>query len=755
MIRKHRRDDRPKQIVAALALVLLARVAGAAPASGQSVENLLQQLRQQGIDIIYSSELVPADWLVPEEASGSASLGLLRRTLGVRGLVLRRLAGDRYAIVAGEPPAPGDEPPAPAPQTLDEISVYASRYAIGSGSSQPRRLLRADIDMIPGSHDDAVRAVHALPGVVSNASGRPYIRGSLSGDVLIRYDGITLLDPYHLKNFQSLVSAIDPAAVEDIEVFSGGFPVRYGTRSGGVIDISAPDAQEGYEVTGNLSLLAGGLSTRGSSSRYPVQWLATVRRSTLDLLEPVENSFGTPRFSDSVGRVKWTTDRGAWTLGWLVLDDRLKLNGDRSAEVAVARYRDRYGWIAQDHRFSDALSVRNSFVVTSADRDRQGTLDQPGVASGQLQEMRDFEAIDVSSDWLWNAGGASSYSFGAALGSAHSAYEYSRQSRFSPAVAAAFGRAIDENVQYEAKPEAVTLGLYAAQRRRWTRFEMEAGIRLDVQQYAHDIRRAQWSPRLNLRYDLRPDLHLYASAGRFTQAQQVQEWHGEEMQQGADPVQKAMHNVLGLEYDLANGGELGLEVYRKRWTRVAPYFDNFLDPLSLLPELAPDRVRLSPDHSEASGLEVRGSVPVAGRFAVRGALTWAMVSDDLGLDHDVRRSWDQPVSITLGGSWSRARSSISLMGGWHSGWPRTRFTSDPLEIGVRNGARWTDFYSLDLRASSSWALARGDLSLVLDVTNATNRANPCCTVVQLQPRTEHWLPFIVNFGITYRWRSMP
>ena len=68
--------------------------------------------------------------------------------------------------------------------------------------------------------------VHSLPGMASNASARPYIRGSLSEDMLVRYDGIGLLDPFHLKNFQSLISAIDPAGIESIEVFSGGFPVQ-------------------------------------------------------------------------------------------------------------------------------------------------------------------------------------------------------------------------------------------------------------------------------------------------------------------------------------------------------------------------------------------------------------------------------------------------------------------------------------------------------------------------------------------------
>ena len=206
---------------------------------------------------------------------------------------------------------------------MEEISVYASRYAIESGVGEPRKLSGNDIEMVPGSHDDALHAVRSLPGMASNASGRPYIRGSLSEDILVRYDGIGLLDPFHLKNFQSLISAIDPAAVESIEVFSGGFPVRYGQRSGGVIDITAPTIDAGHEYRANLSLISGGVSSIGKSEQLPLEWVAAIRRSTLDIIDPVEDQFGKPQFSDSLGRLRWTTERGAWTLGWLLLDDRL------------------------------------------------------------------------------------------------------------------------------------------------------------------------------------------------------------------------------------------------------------------------------------------------------------------------------------------------------------------------------------------------------------------------------------------------
>ena len=67
------------------------------------------------------------------------------------------------------------------------------------------------------------------------------------------------------------------------------------------------------------------MSSIGKSETLPLEWVAAIRRSTLDLIDPVEDGFGKPQFSDTLGRLRWTTEHGAWTLGWLLLDDRLEL----------------------------------------------------------------------------------------------------------------------------------------------------------------------------------------------------------------------------------------------------------------------------------------------------------------------------------------------------------------------------------------------------------------------------------------------
>ncbi len=271
---------------------------------------MLRDLRQSGIDVIYSSELVSAELRAPAPRAGLEPLQRVREALAANGLGLRALGPTTYVVI--RQPVPEALPEA-AEAPMPEISVYASRYAIESGLAQPRSVSSNDIERTPGSHDDALRSVQSLPGVVSSASARPYIRGSLSEDILVRYDGIPLLDPFHLKNFQSLISAIDPAAIERIEVFSGGFPVRWHAL-GGVIDITAPSSEPGRQYRANLSFISGGASMQGRAESLPVEWLVAIRRSVLDMLDPVEDGLGKPEFGDSLGpraldHRPWRVDR--------------------------------------------------------------------------------------------------------------------------------------------------------------------------------------------------------------------------------------------------------------------------------------------------------------------------------------------------------------------------------------------------------------------------------------------------------------
>ena len=718
------------------------------------VDALIDALRRSGVEVIYSSELVPPELTVPRMPTGSSPLDAVNKALALSGLALRPVGAKTFVVVraAPKPVAPVAAPEEP----LAEISVYASRYALdGRTLSEPRELSSTDLAMVPGSSDDALRALRALPGLATNASARPYIRGSLTEDVLVRYDGIGLVDPFHLKNFQSLISAIDPAAIERIEVFSGGFPVRYGTRSGGVIDITAPTRDSGYENRISVSAISAGVSSVGHSDSLPLEWLAAIRHSTPDLIEPIEDSFGRPKFSDTLGRLRWQTDNGACSAGWLILDDRLTLGVEDDEEKATARYRDEYLWLAREHEFSPALRTRANVVVTSAERTRAGTQLRPGISSGELDAEEGFDGLEFSNDWTFEQNPRSHFEFGFGFASTHAQYRYSRHSAFAADIAAVFDRAVVEDLVAAVNPHVTTYSLYAANRRKWANFEAELGLRADGQHFEGTGNRLQVSPRLNMRYDLSDRLRLYASAGKFTQAQHVEEWRIEQNQQAPDPSLSSVHSILGVSYETADATRFSIEAYVKRWTTVAPYFDSELDPFSLLPELSPDRILIKPRSSEASGVELSVHSPWSDRLTGWGTLSWSRVADDLGRD-DVRRSWDQPLSASLGLAWSGAQTTLSALVGWHRGWPRTPFSA--LTLGARNSARWNDFLSFDLSGRRAWTFRRGELTAEFDLTNSTNRRNECCIVLErpemwLESEVDYWLPTIITIGFTYRWKN--
>jgi hypothetical protein len=70
------------------------------------------------------------------------------------------------------------------------------------------------------------------------------------------------------------------------------------------------------------------------------------------------------------------------------------------------------------------------------------------------------------------------------------------------------------------------------------------------------------------------------------------------------------------------------------------------------------------------------------------------------------------------------------------------------------------FGSLDARVSRRFDLARGDLTVFLEVTNLSNRENPCCTEYSagldesgnpvLLASDSTWLPIVPSLGVVWR-----
>ncbi len=603
-----------------LALRILSCPASAASTrdpGSPTVADLIRALTQTGVDVIYSSELVPPDLKAPGELPGLDARSRLLEALAVYHLTLRAAGSGRYLIAraAGAPlaegpgTAPSTAPPAatPSPEPLSEISVFASRYAYPELSlARPRVVTRQDIDVAPGAMNDPLEALRGAPGLATNLSSRPYIRGAELEDVLVEFDGIQLTNAFHFQNFQSLISAFDPFAIGRVDLYTGGFPVEFGTRAGGVLDLAPRSTAAGAEYRAEASLLSYDLATVGHADRLPLEWLVAVRRSAdTSLLRPLSATFGEPTFSDAIARLRWhSSERSSWTLGTLLLEDALQVSGEPTEEAASARFHDRYLWLAWDGQPDAGLQGNTSLALTQTDHSRQGILLIPVAVNGSLDDRRDDLDLEWRTHWIRALSADRSASFGAEAGIERAALGFSRTENFSTALATSFAVPTDTSDHYYARPKVATQAIFAALQQRWRKLEAEMGARVDREEYLPGGGHLQFSPRLNLRYDLAPHWQGYGSWGEFTQAQRAGDWRSESAQSVPDPATRAVHQIVGAAHESDLFGQWRLEFYRNHWTSLSPYFTNTLNGVSLVPELEPDRVLLTPSAAETAGLEL-------------------------------------------------------------------------------------------------------------------------------------------------------
>jgi hypothetical protein len=743
----------------------------------ETVVESLRALIGTGVEVLYSSDLVPEDLRNPPGLNGLLPLARVSAALAGHHLQLRRIAERRYLVVRA-PPAPLPAPAAVAAGTvlasaapqpdaaIEEVAVFASRYAYDNVGTDSMAMDRQVVETMPGARSDAMRALRAAPGLATNLSARPFIRGALLNDVMVRFDDIEFVDPYHFKNFQSLLSVFDPFAVGRLEAYTGGFPAKYGSRSAGIIDLTPRVADSGADVLVGNDRLGTEVATSGRAMRWPGEWLAALRRSSdSGVLRPVEGESSDPVFLDGLGRVSWAVGAAsALTVGWLALDDVVQASSDSKDEHASAHSRDVSGWVRWDYAPWTSLYAHTSLAITEAQRNRSGSVNQPGIAIGNLAERRDYALASLHSEWTFAPHDAPSWVAGVDLAQESAHLAYARHEQFYGDIAAHYSlRPLVDVVANEA-PRYAAFGLYAVTRRNWRKLELELGMRLDSERYRGFTLQRQSSPRVNLRYDPAATWHVYGSWGHFVQPQRADEWRSESNQRMPDTATRATHLIIGAAHDSTGGLHWRAEAYRNHWSALSPYFDNAFDAVALLPELEPDRLSIAPADAEATGME----------FSVRrvlgfGASVWvnyalSEVTDDLAA-RDYLRSWDQRHSATLGLAWQRSGTSVSLLSGWHTGWPRTPYSavltpargSAPLAFASRNSARWGDYYNTDFRIARTLWRRHGDLTLWLDAVNLFNQSNACCIDLgaavtrpgDLAATVRFWQPRVFNFGFTW------
>jgi TonB-dependent receptor-like protein len=756
----------------ALLLTCLPGIAEAASYQGLTVEQALEQIRERGISLFYSSDLVKPWMRVEQEPAASEPRALLTEILAPHGITVADGPNGALLLVreiqrTPRHAAPG-APHRPAPTPLDVVVVSASHYLFGGDSPLLSSTFSADdLEMLPDIGEDPLRAVSRLPGVARpDYSSRLYLRGGSDEETLVRFDDLRLYDPFHFKDFYGIFSAIDPGIVSDIRVYTGAFPVTFGDRSSGVVEVAPrlPGRKFGGEAV--LSLFTAGLSVDGSFDDGAGDWAAAARRSNMSLfLDLANTNIGEPDYHDFFGHVaRRINDRFAISANLLTFVDQVVANDTDQEENAQAEYRDNYYWVRMDFGEPDEFGGRMLVARTELDSERSGTTELPGIATGSLEDERDFAINSIQADGWWRPGAHSVLQAGAEWRQMSGSYIYDDQVDFellflTPGAPTTASRS--RSIQL--RPSGHQAGAYVNWRfEPTTALTTDLGLRWDRETLSDDG--SQLSPRAVLMWRHREDTRLRLSWGRYFQAQGINELQVSDGAQVYSPAQRATHLVASIEHDLTPALKLRAEAYRKDYDHPLPRYELMMNTLIVLPELKPDRILIAPDSAQAEGVEISLNY-AAGALSSWFSFSWSQVNDQVDGD-TLRRLWDQRHYASGGLSWRGARWEASIAANWHTGWRTTELELATLEpfplvlVGKRNASHLSDFTSIDLRIARRFDLgSAGELTAYAEVNNAFNRVNECCVEYQIEDEfdppvldveVQDSLPLIPSIGFLWK-----
>ncbi|MCX6255119.1 MAG: TonB-dependent receptor [Bacteroidia bacterium] len=137
---------------------------------------------------------------------------------------------------------------------LNEVNVYASRSGIQASSLES--LISTESYNLAGTTKDIFRSVQMLPGVSSNnaASARYNVRGGTYDENLMLINGIEVAEPYHIKIFpMASVGIFNIDLVQRIDFSAGGFNAEYGDALSSVLNVEYRKANND-SITGHINL---------------------------------------------------------------------------------------------------------------------------------------------------------------------------------------------------------------------------------------------------------------------------------------------------------------------------------------------------------------------------------------------------------------------------------------------------------------------------------------------------------------------
>ncbi len=442
----------------------------------------------------------------------------------------------------------------------DEILVTASSFT--SGQNSRVTITPLEIVQISGSQADLYRAITTFPGSNQVDEGsRIAVRGGEPNEVLTMLDGATMYKPFIFDDTYntSTFSTINPWEMKGINFSSGGFSAKYGNVLSAVLDLQTYD----FPNSSGAFLWAGltGVNLSG-------QYVSSNRKfgATIDGGVSVIR----PYFLFNGITTDYSPDPSANTLGGTLTfktsaSGLLKIyanyNDDKIGIRSISPSYNGYFNGSTNNFFSNikysfapsSISLLNTSISINSikTKNKYGVLDN--TTTENYAKLRSDFGIPLSTQINFDAGAELEYSENKASGT-YPVYFYN----LNPDAL---------SYKLNAMQHTSRIGGYAEVSSRMIKnFLLQTGIRSD---YYTLSGKSIIDPRLSMVYRLSQTLFLKGAAGIYRQDPSLQ-YYSQMNTTGLSP-EKAVHYILGFEFNSENDYILRVESYYKKYSNLITY----------------------------------------------------------------------------------------------------------------------------------------------------------------------------------------
>jgi hypothetical protein len=233
---------------------------------------------------------------------------------------------------------------------LEEVTVNAQqKNKINIASLSTKEFIQI---LSLGGKPDVCKSLLLLPGIYSQNEGSSLllVRGGDPGQNLYLFDNVPIIYVNHLGGF---ISVFNPEIINNIDVYKGGFPSRYGGKLSSIVDI--------VQREGDISRIKGSLSIgitdvsfliEGPLKAKNISFIIAGRKTMIDPLLALASNFSEGNdfiiaygFHDINSKVTWKPNfRNSFSFNIYEGDDYLNYWSNRENKDVLGKHRFNSVW---------------------------------------------------------------------------------------------------------------------------------------------------------------------------------------------------------------------------------------------------------------------------------------------------------------------------------------------------------------------------------------------------------------------------